>query len=119
MQTINEALEKLKKSPFRSKFRLTEQNKAYIDTKGIDTVQRHAYDFVKTRLAPSYIPNDGKQTPYRGHPVFKAQHACDCCCGKCLCKWYNVPENTALNESNQEKIVTLLMQWIPNQPESL
>ncbi len=115
MQTIDEALEKLQKSPFRSKFRLTEQDKAYIETKGIETIRSHAYDFVRARLAPAYIPNDGKQTPMRGHPVFKAQHACACCCRKCLCKWYNVPENTELNDSRQEKLVNLLMKWITNQ----
>ena len=27
------------------------------------------------REAPAVIPNDGRQTPMRGHPVFIAQHA--------------------------------------------
>ena len=26
----------------------------------------------------------------RGHPVFLAQHACACCCRKCLYKWYKI-----------------------------
>jgi exodeoxyribonuclease V alpha subunit len=48
----------------------------------------------------------------RGHPVFVAQHACACCCRDCLYKWYKVPKNKALTDSQQEKIVNLLMFWI-------
>ena len=28
--------------------------------------------FIAKRIAPADIPNDGKQTPMRGHPVFTA-----------------------------------------------
>lgn len=115
MQTIEQALTKLKKSNFRSRFKLTEKDKEYVRTKGLETIRSHAADFVRTRLAPSEIPNDGKQTPMRGHPVFSAQHACACCCRGCLNKWYNVPLNTQLTEVQQEKIVNLLMAWIDEQ----
>ena len=86
MQTIDEALNKLKKSKFRSKFHLSDRDKKYIDDKGLEVIRRHAEDFIAQRLAPDNIPNDGKQTPMRGHPVFIAQHACACCCRGCLCK---------------------------------
>lgn len=112
MQTIDEALEKLSKSKFRSSFHLNEKDKAYIKDKEMETIRSHAEDFVRTRLAPAVIPNDGKQTPMRGHPVFKAQHACACCCRGCLNKWYKVPKDKELSESQQEKIVNLLMTWI-------
>lgn len=112
MQTRQEALDRLSKSRFRSSFHLSKNDKEYIDKKGMDTIRRHAEDFVKTRLAPSSIPNDGKQTPMRGHPVFVAQHACACCCRGCLNKWYKVKKNVELSEKHQEKIVNLLMLWI-------
>lgn len=112
MQTRQEALDRLSKSRFRSSFHLSKNDKEYIDKKGMDTIRRHAEDFVKTRLAPSSIPNDGKQTPMRGHPVFVAQHACACCCRGCLNKWYKVKKNVELSEKQQEKIVNLLMLWI-------
>lgn len=112
MQTRQEALDRLSKSRFRSSFHLSKNDKEYIDKKGLDTIRRHAEDFVKTRLAPSSIPNDGKQTPMRGHPVFVAQHACACCCRGCLNKWYKVKKNVELSEKQQEKIVNLLMLWI-------
>lgn len=112
MQTIDEALQKLQRSKFRSRFHLKEKEKLYVKQKGIETIRCHAQDFVRERLAPAQIPNDGKQTPMRGHPVFIAQHACACCCRGCLHKWYRVPEHTELSSRQQEQIVNLLMEWI-------
>ena len=40
MQTIAEALEKLKKSPFRAKFHLSQKDKAYISEKGLDEIRK-------------------------------------------------------------------------------
>ena len=115
MQTIDEALNKLKKSKFRSKFHLSEKDKKYIDDKGLEVIRRHAEDFIAQRLAPDNIPNDGKQTPMRGHPVFIAQHACACCCRGCLFKWYRVNPNKQLSPTEQEKIVNLIMTWIEHE----
>ena len=115
MQTIDEALDKLQTSKFRAGFHLKEKEKAYVRQKGMDTIRRHAQDFVRQRLAPAVIPNDGRQTPMRGHPVFLAQHACACCCRGCLNKWYRVPKGTELTARQQEKIVNLLMVWIERQ----
>ena len=103
MQTIDEALEKLSKSKFRSSFHLKEKDFEYINKVGMEKIRQHAKDFIKTRLAPKYIPNDGKQTPMKGHPVFIAQHACGCCCRGCLNKWYRVNKSTELTETQQEK----------------
>lgn len=114
MPTINEALERLSQSDFRAKFYLTQNDKNYIAEKGLATIRKHAKDFIKARLSPAMPANDGKQTPMRGHPVFVAQHACACCCRGCLNKWYKVPLGRELTESQQEKIVNLLMAWIEN-----
>ena len=110
--TVDEALAKLRRSPFRARFHLTQADIAYVEEKGLETVRRHAEDFVRTRLAPAEIPNDGKQTPMRGHPIFLAQHATACCCRGCLEKWYRVPKDRALTQDEQERIVRLLMAWI-------
>ena len=112
MQTIDEALAKLQKSKFRSGFHLTKKDIDYINEKGLDVIRTHAADFVAKRLAPAEIPNDGKKTPMRGHPVFVAQHACACCCRGCLNKWYRVPQGRALTRTEQQKTVNLLMAWI-------
>ena len=102
----------LSRSRFRSRFHLGLRERQYICDKGWDTIRRHAADFVAQRLAPAVIPNDGRQTPMRGHPVFIAQHATACCCRKCLHKWYRVPMGVELSPSQQEKIVNLIMAWI-------
>ena len=112
MQTIEQALAKLSASEFRAAFRLSGMEKKYIEDKGMDAIRTHAEDFIAKRLAPAVIPNDGKQTPMKGHPVFKAQHACACCCRGCLNKWYRVPMNVELTEDQQRRIVNLLMAWI-------
>ena len=112
MATIEQTLTRLQHSPFRARFHLSENDKQYIAEKGLDTIRAHAEDFVYTRLAPAVIPNDGKQTPMRGHPVFIAQHACACCCRGCLEKWYRVARGTELTAAQQQKIVNLLMAWI-------
>lgn len=112
MQTVDEALEKLNHSKFRSSFHLRKYQKEYIKEKGMDVIESHARDFVRDRLAPAEIENDGRQTPMKGHPVFIAQHATATCCRGCLCKWYRVPEHTELTPVQQEKIVRLIMAWI-------
>lgn len=112
MQSIEQSLNRLSHSKFRSGFKLTKKEKDYINEKGIDVIRAHAFDFVSTRLTPANPKNDGRQTPMHGHPVFKAMHATACCCRGCFEKWYRVPKNIALNQSQQEQIVNLLMAWI-------
>ena len=110
--TKTEALARLARSTFRAGFHLSVAEKAYTRQKGMDVIRTHAEDFVAKRLAPAVIPNDGRQTPMRGHPVFVAQHACACCCRGCLEKWYRVRPGRPLTAQQQEKIVNLLMLWI-------
>ena len=115
MQTIDQALDKLEKSRFRAGFHLTKKEWEYLDDKGMETMRRHAQDFVRQKLAPAEPVNDGKQTPMHGHPVFKAMHATACCCRGCMNKWYRVPKGRALTGSEQERVVNLLMAWLERQ----
>lgn len=115
MQTKEEAFKRLAGSKFRSSFCLTSDDKVYIEQKGIETIRRHAEDFVRQKLAPAYPKNDGKQTPMRGHPVFKAMHATACCCRGCLNKWYRIPVGVELSDDLQTRIVDFLMAWIERQ----
>ena len=72
--TRDEAFARLARSKFRSRFKLTAEGRAYVGRVGIETIRRHAEDFVREKLAPAEPRNDGRQTPMRGHPVFKAMH---------------------------------------------
>ena len=111
-QEYPELFARLSRSKFRSRFHLTEKDKAYAREKGMDTIRSHANDFIEKRLAPADIPNDGKQTPMRGHPVFIAQHATACCCRGCLAKWHGIPAGKALTEAQKQYVVDVLMTWI-------
>ena len=109
---LSPLFEQLAKSPFRSKFHLSAKDRAYIESKGIDTIHHHAAEFVAKRLAPAVIANDGKQTPMRGHPVFVAQHATGCCCRGCFSKWHHIPAGRTLTAEEQRYAVSVLMEWI-------
>ena len=103
---------RLSQSEFRSSFSLKANDRSYVSDKGIDKVHEHACDFIRKRLAQADIPNDGKQTPMRGHPVFVAQHATATCCRGCLEKWHHIPKGRELTETEQEHIVNVIMEWI-------
>ena len=112
---IPRTLESLKKSTFRSKFKLTEKDRQYIQEKGIDTIRQHAIDFINTRIAPQNPKNDGKQTPMKGHPVFIAQHATATCCRGCIQKWHGIKKGKELSDQEIQFLVELIMRWIEGQ----
>lgn len=109
---IENILNSLSKSNFRSKFHLKQRDKDYIKEKGIEKIREHTYDFINKRLAPEIIPNDGKQTPMKGHPVFIAQHATATCCRGCLYKWHKIKTGIKLNDEQKDYIVNVIMAWI-------
>ncbi|MGZ8215586.1 MAG: DUF4186 domain-containing protein, partial [Methylosarcina sp.] len=84
----------------------------YLLVKGLPAILDHAGDFVGKRLAPAEPINDGKQTPFRGHPVFVAQHATACCCRGCLKKWHRIPKGRALTETEEDYVVKVLERWL-------
>jgi len=109
---------RLAQSKFRSKFKLKDIDINYINQKGINTIETHARDFIKKRIAPAEIANDGKQTPMRGHPVFIAQHATATCCRGCIEKWHHIPKGRELTETEQQQLVSIIMEWISTQYSS-
>ena len=111
---VNNILDRLSQSKFRNSFHLKNKDIIYINEKGISKIEEHAYDFISKRLASAIIPNDGKQTPMRGHPVFIAQHATATCCRGCLAKWHKIPEGRPLTKNEVDYIVLVIMTWIKN-----
>ena len=103
---------RLEKSAFRARFKLSAKDRAYAEQKGPAELRRHAEDFIAKRLAPAVIPNDGRQTPMRGHPVFIAQHATATCCRGCLEKWHAIPHGRALSEQEQRYVVQVIHHWL-------
>lgn len=112
MQDLGQVLESLRQSEFRAGIRLRSKELNYLDSKGMDTVLTHASDFIEKRLAPASPANDGKQTPWRNHPVFVAQHATATCCRGCLEKWHRIPKGRELTEDEKQYIVALIKAWL-------
>jgi hypothetical protein len=115
MRNLDELFEALSKSAFRNKFHLQGKDLVYLHTKGLSTVIDHAGDFVAKRLAPAVPNNDGKQTPFRGHPVFVAQHATACCCRSCLEKWHRIPKGRVLTPDEGAYVLKVLERWLHNE----
>jgi len=103
---------RLARSKFRSSFQLTAEDLAYIEKNGLEKIRSHAAEFLSKRLAPEHPLNDGRQTPFRGHPAFKAQHATATCCRGCLFKWYGLAKDRQLTEPEINYLTDVLMDWI-------
>ena len=112
LKIINNKLNELSNSKFRSQFHLRKYMLSFLEKKGYDTIIQHAYDIINRNLKPAHLKNDGRQTPTKNHPVFIAQHACGCCCRKCLKRWHNIPLNRELTSNEVNYIVSLLIVWI-------
>ena len=112
MKDAREVLDTLTNSEFRRRIRLGKKEAEYLNGKGLETVLDHAADFIEKRLAPAEPVNDGKQTPWRNHPVFVAQHATATCCRGCLEKWHDIPKERELNDAEKQHIVEIIKRWL-------
>lgn len=112
MRELDDLFAALGRSQFRRSFQLRGKDLAYLQDKGLQIVLSHAEDFIAKRLAPAIINNDGKQTPFRGHPVFVAQHATACCCRGCLHKWHHIPPGYELSDDEKAYVMSVLERWL-------
>jgi hypothetical protein len=115
MRDADELFAALAKSAFRRRFRLSVKELRYAREKGFEVVLQHARGFVRDRLAPAVIANDGKQTPMRNHPVFVAQHATATCCRGCLAKWHGLAAGRELTAAEQAYVVGVIERWLRSQ----
>jgi predicted Fe-S protein YdhL (DUF1289 family) len=112
MRSLREIFAGLSKSSFRSRVRLQQKDLDYLRRKGMDVVLEHAADFIEKRLAAARPVNDGKQTPWRGHPVFVAQHATATCCRGCLEKWHAIEKGRALSDEEKQHVIEAIRTWL-------
>ncbi len=112
MMSEDHLKDRLRRSPFRSRFRLGPGDQEYARRQGPERIKSHALDFVTERLAPASPLRDGKQTPMKGHPVFLAQHATATCCRKCLQKWHALPLGRDLSQHEINYVARVIMDWI-------
>lgn len=104
--------QRLAKSKFRSGFKLATSDLEYVKTRGMELVRQHAEALLRKRIIPAHPKNDGKQTPYKGHPVFVAQHGTAFCCRKCIAKWHKIPEGRPMTEAELSYAVNIIMRFI-------
>lgn len=112
---VTEAWDRLSTSKFRSQQKLTKKLKTIAQQKGIEKLRQDAYEILSKRLFVAYPKNDTKQTPYKGHPVFTAQHATGTCCRVCLEKCHSIPMGIPINEECQQYVIDMIMYWINKQ----
>jgi hypothetical protein len=109
---IDDRIAAIGSQPFRARFRLRGRDRAIVQLRGMGAVRKHAEDLFAARVAPAAPPKDGRQTPYRGHPVFVAQHATATCCRTCLERWHDIPKGHALDADQQAYAVDVICRWI-------
>src|SRR3954447_17801617 len=112
---IDDRLARLRTQPFRRRFVLRGRDLVTAQERTPATLRQHARDLVRQRLAPAQPRNDGRQTPYRGHPVFVAQHATATCCRTCLATWHDIAKGEELTTEQQDYVVAVLLRWIERQ----
>lgn len=112
---LDARLDRIGRHHFRARFRLTARDRAVVTSHGLPTIRTHARDLIHRRLAPAEPYKDGRQTPYRGHPVFIAQHATATCCRNCLSRWHGIPKGHQLSTGEQADVVAVIVRWIERQ----
>jgi hypothetical protein len=115
VRALDDLFAALRGSKFRQRFHLGARERAYVEQKGLPSVLEHARAFVAQRLAPASPPNDGKQTPMRGHPVFIAQHATATCCRGCLAKWHGIEGGRPMTTEEQAHALAVIERWLRGQ----
>lgn len=109
---MDEAFRRLKASSFRRKFHLQGKERAYLETWGLPHVMKQAADLIAKRLAPAEPRNDGRQTPWRNHPVFVAQHATATCCRGCLGKTHELAKGHLLKADESDYVLRVIERWL-------
>jgi len=115
VRDLDDVFASLTRSQFRQRFRIGSKERGYLEDKGLATVLAHAREFIAQRLAPAEPRNDGRQTPWKGHPVFVAQHATATCCRGCLEKWHDIEKGRPLTSEEQAHIVSTIERWLRHQ----
>ena len=105
-------LAKFRNSKFRLKFKLDDKDRNLIERCGLEKISSDALQIITAKLVPASPVRDGKQTPFKGHPVFKAQHATATCCRGCFAKWHNIPKGRVLSDQETRYAVAYIEAWI-------
>ncbi|HEY5946410.1 MAG TPA: DUF4186 domain-containing protein, partial [Kofleriaceae bacterium] len=120
VQAIDDRLDVIGRQRFRAKFHLRpgDRDRSLAMVRGPTAMRKHAADIIAKRLAAAEPHNDGRQTPYRGHPVFVAQHATATCCRSCLERNHQIAKHRELTADEQAYVVDVICRWIARELDS-
>ena len=107
---IDRQLDALARQPFRAKFRLVGRERGLVQLRG----GRRSGAKLPSCSARAWRRRAG-QTPYRGHPVFVAQHATATCCRSCLERWHGIPRGRELTAEERGYALGVIDHWIDRQ----
>ena len=119
MEDLDAKLDAIGAHRSRAKFHLApgSRDRSIAMVRGPAAMKAHAHELIAKRLAPAQPHNDGRQTPYRGHPVFVAQHATATCCRTCLAKHHGIAAGHELTADESERVVAVICRWIARELE--
>lgn len=116
LRNLDQLFMALRQSEFRSGQKLGTREARVLADKSLSVVCEQARQIVRQRLGAAIPRRDGRQTPWRGHPVFVAQHATATCCRGCLEKWHFIGRGQPLTNDQVDYIVAVIRQWLRLQP---
>ena len=109
---LTDRIDRAVRRPFGRRFHLRGRERATAELRGPQSMRGHAAEIIAERLAPAEPRNDGRQTPYRNHPVFVAQHATATCCRSCLETWHGIAKGRRLDRGERAYVVEVIGRWI-------
>jgi hypothetical protein len=114
VHAIDDRLDEIGRQRFRAKFHLRpgDRDRSLALVRGPTAMRKHAAEIIARRLAAAEPRNDGRQTPYRGHPVFVAQHATATCCRSCLERNHKIAKHRELTAEQQAYVIDVICRWI-------
>lgn len=111
-EELDALFDRFRSDGFRRRFVLRDRELAYLQRWGIEKVMRDAEQLLRGRVAAAEPKNDGRQTPWRNHPVFVAQHGTATCCRGCIEKWHHIPKGAPLTEEELRHLLEVIRRWL-------
>lgn len=111
-------LDRLAKSKFRSRFKLRAKELKYIKDKGLDTIRSHACDFIRDRVAPLNLQMMANKPQCENTRYLSLSTQPPPVAAAVSKNGISSPQHRELTQSEQEYLVSIIMEWINRQINS-
>lgn len=97
----------------RKNFKLTEQEKEYIDQVGLLKIKDDVVEYVNKIIKR---PKKTDKLDFcDNHPIYPAKIATGLCCRQCMSECFKIKEWIILTEEQEYKYVLSIMKWIQSE----